>query len=405
MNQIVQPHDRLSRRVLDAEAIKALPVEDWDLLSREAVTENPAYSRQYVLAGLETIDTGARVRAVAMSDDNERLVGFFPFRLRILPPFPWPVAVGAQNIYQFAGAPLASRKCTDAVVGAWLDGIKAGAPSRFWTFSNIDLNSGFIESVRAQIGERGLGLRAVAPYRRPSLTGRAGSSEAHSAKVIKKSRVKDIERNLRRLRNIGSVGFERACEPEQVKQRIEQFLAIEQSGWKGENGTAFLSRERDATFARLAFGGEDGAKGLAVVDSLLLDGNPIAMSVNMSSGSTLFTLKCAYDENYRKFSPGLVLEYLVVEEFFKSGTFADMDASTTMDGHVIQELWDSNKPMACVIVGPDDFQLDLLAKGWNAFHNTKRRLRRPLKKLLRVFRKPFFLTYVAIAWSVSWSME
>ena len=73
--------------------------------------------------------------------------------------------------------------------------------------------------------------------------------------------------------------------------------------------------------------------------------------------------------------------------------------------HVIQELWDSNKPMACGIIGPDDFQLDLLAKGWNAFHNTKRRLGRPLKKLLRDFRKPFFLTYVAIVWSVSWSME
>lgn len=391
MNPIARPHHLLSRRLLDADAIKALPAGDWDALSRETVTANPAYSRQYVLAGLETIDAGAPVRALAISDDNERLVGFFPFRRRILPLFPRPVAVGAQNIYQFAGAPLASRDCADAVVGAWLDGIKAGAPSRFWTLPNVDLDSGFIASVRAQMAARGLGLRAVAPYQRPSLTGRAGSFAAHNATIIKKSRMKDMERNLRRLRERGEVGFERAREPVQARHRIEQFLALEQAGWKGENGTALLSKDRDAAFARLAFGGREGADGLAVVDSLLLDGNPIAISVNMSSGSTLFTLKCAYDENYRKFGPGLVLEYLVVEEFFKSGTFADMDASTTMDGHIIQELWDGHKSMACVIIGPDDVRLDLLAKGWNAVHDTRQSLARlrPVQQLLRVFRRRF----------------
>lgn len=405
MDQIVQPHHNLSRQLLDAEAIKALPARDWDVLSRETITENPAYSRQYVLAGLETIDAGANVRAVSINDDNERLVGFFPFRRRILPPFPWPVAVGAQNIYQFAGAPLASGKCTDSVIGVWLDGLKAGAPSRFWALSNIDLNSGFIHAVKAQAATYGLGLRFVTPYRRPRLIGKAGSSAAHSAQIIKKSRMKDIERNLRRLRGIGAVGFERAREPEQVKRRFEQFLVLEQSGWKGENGTAFLSKDCDTVFARMAFGDLKGINGQTMVDSLLLDGTPIAMSVNMSNGSTLFTLKCAYDESYRKFSPGLVLEYLVVEEFFKSGVFAEMDSSTTMDGHIIQEFWDSDKPMACVIIGPDDFRLDLLAKGWNAFHTMKQDLGPPVKQLLQMFRKRFLVTYAAMALSVAWSME
>jgi CelD/BcsL family acetyltransferase involved in cellulose biosynthesis len=407
MDQIVKHHQQLSHQVLDAGAIKALPARDWDALSREAVTENPAYSRQYVLAGLETIDACSNVRAVAVSDDNERLVGFFPFRRRILPPFPWPVAVGAQNIYQFAGTPLASGASADPVIGAWLDGLAAGAPSRFWVLSNIDLDSGFLRSVQAQMAARGLSLRIVTPYRRPTLTGKAGSSAAHSAQIIRKSRVKDIERNLRRLRETGAVEFERANEPEQVKRRLEQFLALEQAGWKGQNGTAFLSKDRDTEFARRAFGGRDGGNGPTVVDSLLLDGTPIAMSINMSNGSTLFTLKCAYDENYRKFSPGLVLEYLVVEEFFTSGAFAEMDASTTMDGHIIQEFWDSDKPMASVIIGPDDVRLDLLARGWTAFRDVKQSLARlhPLKYLIQMLRKRFVWSYAALALSVSWSMD
>ncbi len=406
MDQIVHSHHRLSRRLLDADAIRALPVQDWDALSRETVTENPAYSRHYVLAGLETIDAGANIRAVTVSDDDERLVGFFPFRRRILPPFPWPVAMGAQNIYQFAGAPLAAGTCADSVIGAWLDGLAAGAPSRFWALANIDLDSGFMQSVKAQMAARGLGLRVVTPYRRPTLTGKAGSAAAHNTQIIKKSRVKDIERNLRRLRETGVVDFERADEPELVKQRLEQFLALEQAGWKGQKGTALLSKDRDAAFARMAYGGRDGGSGATVVDSLLLDGAPIAMSINMSNGATLFTLKCAYDENYRKFSPGLVLEYLVVEEFFTSGAFAEMDASTTMDGHIIQEFWDGDKPMASVIIGPDDVRLDLLARGWTAWRDVRQGLARlhPLKYLIQMFRKRFVWSYAAMALSLSWSL-
>ena len=79
---------------------------------------------------------------------------------------------------------------------------------------------------------------------------------------------------------------------------------------------------------------------------------PIAVSINIDNGGTLFTPKCAYDETYRRHAPGLVLEYLVIKEFYDSGDHELMDASTTADGHVIAGLWTDTRPMGTLIVGP-----------------------------------------------------
>lgn len=35
--------------------------------------------------------------------------------------------------------------------------------------------------------------------------------------------------------------LERASDPQAVRQRLEDFLALEHAGWKGERGTSFLS--------------------------------------------------------------------------------------------------------------------------------------------------------------------
>jgi hypothetical protein len=110
---------------------------------------------------------------------------------------------------------------------------------------------------------------------------------------------------------------------------------------------------RHAAFARKGFGGQPGREGLATADSLLLDDQPIAVSLNISAGRTAFTPKCTYDENYRRFSPGLLLEYMVIEAFYAEGRWDDMDAATVADGHVIDGFWNGSKEMADLMIVPD----------------------------------------------------
>jgi CelD/BcsL family acetyltransferase involved in cellulose biosynthesis len=367
----------MTREVLDSAGLRALDAAAWDRLSETALVENPFYSRPYVLAGLDTIDSKADLKAIAIRDADGHLAGLFPFRPRVLAPFPWPVAEGAENLYQPSGTPLVARDKARPVIDAWLDTLNSGESPRFWTMGHLDVDGAVKAVIDAGIAARSLTARVVVPYPRPDLTRHPGGLDAHKAHVIGKSRLKDIRRNLRRLSDMGEVTFERATDPRQVRERLEQFLALEQAGWKGERGTAFLSKEDDAAFARKAFGGEE-REGLVSIDSLLLDGRPVAMAIDVSEGGTAFTPKCAYDETLRKASPGLVLDYLIIEHFYGTADHADMDAATTTGDHILLDLWNGQKQMGRLIVGPDDWRTSLLASGWETARAGKERVKKAL---------------------------
>jgi hypothetical protein len=70
-----------------------------------------------------------------------------------------------------------------------------------------------------------------------------------------------------------------------------------------------------------------------------------------------FTPECAYDEEYWRYCPGLVLEYLVIRAFYRNHAIAEMDAATTRAGHVVSTLWNSWKDMGTLVLGPDDWRL------------------------------------------------
>ena len=335
----------LRTQVLNSDEISSLDAKGWDDLSRDALCENPFYARQYVIAGLKSIDRCASLRAFAIWTETGNLIGLFPFTRK------WGVALGAGNIYQFSGAPLVHREHAVAVLRAWFNAIARGELAGVWCLKNVQTGSRLICLMADQATWNGLITQVVNLYSRPRLTRMDGGLQHHLGAILSKSRRKDIERSIRRLRENGELRLERSNTPETVRERLEQFLSLEQAGWKGAAKTAFGCNADDTAFARAAFGGSPGCDGLTTVDTLLLNNVPIAISINISSGATAFTPKCAYDETFRKWSPGLVLEYLVVERFYKGDRFADMDAATTVDGHVVAGLWNKEVEIGTLVVG------------------------------------------------------
>lgn len=345
----------LSSEVLDRDGILALDAEQWHRLSASALDDNPFYARSYVLAGMATLDRRVRLRALAVRRETDGvLVGLFPFTLRR---FPLARAAAAGNLYQFCGLPLIDRAEGAAVVAAWFAAMEAGSVPRQWRFGDLDLSSHFARLCRAAKGEAELQFVPTGTYERARLVRGDGGFDSHVASVISKSRVRDIQRTLRRLGELGALRFERATEPAAVARRLEDYLALEQAGWKGAGGTAFLSRPDHADFARRAFARDAGS--LVSIDSLLLNDQPIALSINLQTGDTMFTPKCTYDEVYRKFSPGLALEYLVIEAFYMRQDCREMDAATTVNGHVVAGLWNDAKPMGTLMVGPRHWTTDV----------------------------------------------
>jgi CelD/BcsL family acetyltransferase involved in cellulose biosynthesis len=364
--------------VLDAERVEALCPRAWSELAAGTLEGNPWFTRQSVLAGLEAFGGRGNLRAFAAHARGDgRLVGLLPFVASGIGRFG--IARPATNLYQVGGMPLVARDAAQPALASLLGHVAHGSdvPAQ-WVFTHVPLDGPFMTLLSATAPRLGLTVATANPYRRPVLTRSAGDFEAHAATVIGKKRRKDIERSRRRLGELGVVRFERAKEPGLVAQRVDDFLRLEQAGWKGRNGTALLCRPDHAAFARRAFAGVGDGERLCSVDSLLLDDAPIAVSVNLASGGTLFTAKCAFDERYRRFGPGMILEVEVLRHFFESGEHDGLDASTTVDGHVVAELWGETRRMGTVVLGTSAIAVRSLAAAIEAGGAAKRALKRRL---------------------------
>ncbi len=96
-----------------------------------------------------------------------------------------------------------------------------------------------------------------------------------------------------------------------IEDEFERFLELEASGWKGKSGTGSAIQLRPGLTAfyrtlasTLGIGwGEDRCE----INSLYADGRCIASQFCMRTGSEYSIPKIAYDEEYSRLSPGLLL--------------------------------------------------------------------------------------------------
>lgn len=364
MVQIIDRRGALAAETLDAAGLRAIDPGQWDRLAIEALVENPFYSRQFVIAGLDTVDAGRDLRAFAVRDAGGRLVGLFPFSGRTRSRYPLPAAFGSANEFQFSSAPLVHRDRAEEAIGLWLDGMRHGRGRKPWALRNVDTSSPLVRMMVAAAEVRGMHVARVLPYPRAILTRAHGGLDAHVAAVLSKNRLKDVRRTLRRLDELGTIEVERATAPDHLARRLEDFLRLEHAGWKREAGTSMLARQPTAEFARRAFANSAGSPAFCRIDSLLLDGRPIAMKLSIRSGRIAFTPKIAYDETYRKLGPGMALEFRLLEAFFSDREIDAVDAAATADAHSSLNFFDAQAEMATLIVGADALPVKLLAASY-----------------------------------------
>ena len=128
----------------------------------------------------------------------------------------------------------------------------------------------------------------------------------------------NCRRRRRKLEERGRVTFERVDGGLGLEGTLEEGFLLEQSGWKGERGTAMAQDARTRGFyTELA---RDAAyrKRLALY-FLRVDGKPVAFHYGLEYGGRYFLLKPGYDESLRECSPGQLLVEDVVGDCIDRG--------------------------------------------------------------------------------------
>jgi len=124
----------------------------------------------------------------------------------------------------------------------------------------------------------------------------------------------NLRRRRRQLERLGTLSVQRVTNDSMLVERLEEGFALEQSGWKGEGGTAIAQdRQTRAFYTELAFGA--ARHGYLSLFFLRLDGRPIAFHYGLAHHGIYYVPKLAYDESLTGCSPGLVL----LDEAIKDG--------------------------------------------------------------------------------------
>ncbi len=289
-------------------------------------------------------ETGfARLRLLLAWDravTPERLAGIWAFAERNLTPVGPAFLDAPVHDYAFVGSPIVDASLVETVVPALLAAIAAD-PSlpKLVRLKYLDGGATTTAAIRRAIDARGSQCFVLAERERPYVTRDAGRKQGGSTR-------KKLRQDWNRLTRLGALDVVNERTPGAVAEAFETFLALEAASWKGEAGTALLSRPEDAAMVRRMIGNLATA-GSASVALMRLDGKAIAAQVLLYCGETAYTWKIAFDAEQAQFSPGAVLVDRLSDELLAT-EFTAIE-SCSPEGGFMTRMWDGRRPTVDLI--------------------------------------------------------
>jgi len=282
-------------------------ITEWDALAQWAASPNPFFESWFLLPALEAFDPAGRVRLLRVTADGN-LAGLIPiaretryYRHKL------PQWCGWTHANCFLGAPLVARGLERPfwrALFAWADDHARGA--LFLHLGAMPLDGALHEALGVVLAEQ---RRAAALVHREerALLRSALSPDAYLEQALTGKKRKELRRQHNRLSELGELRFERRDDAQGIDQWIEAFLRLEAAGWKGKAGSALAAQaDTSALFERALSGAAQ--RGRLERLTLSLNGAPIAMLANFITPPGAFSFKTAFDEDYARFSPGVLLQ-------------------------------------------------------------------------------------------------
>lgn len=280
------------------------------------------------------------------------------------------------------GTPLLDAARAGAALRAlllWAGGGLAGA--RGLVIRALPADGPTAAALRGAAAETGHTLAVLDTAERAVL--RRGAVRAGLAGLSPKG-AKELRRQRRRLAERGTLTYASARDGNALRDAVERFLALEAAGWKGAAGTALLARTGHTAFARTA-SRLLGRRGLWRVDSLTLDGAPVAMALLLRAGGVDFLWKIAYREEMARLSPGVQLVLHITEAQLGDAAVSLTDSCAVPRHPMIDRLWRDRMRLVDVAVATRPGRSRGFAVAVAA-ERALRRLRVALKRAVEVWR-------------------
>ena len=257
-------------------------LDELEYLTYRTVEPNIFFNPRFLAPAMPRLDD-RQVRFMVMRDEND-----VKSRLRFLMPYTierpgfnvtasiiraWATPFGPQ------GTPLIDRDDPVGVLNDLFDmlGRKHLKFPEILVLPDILLNRTAAQLIRSIALDRNLTMVTVNQVERPFLES-AKEGEEYLRDAIGAKHAKEYRRLWRRLADKGKLTYTVSRSEEDIRVRLEDFLVLEASGWKGQRGSAMAVDRFRAAFAREAVNNL-ATRDLARIHTLELDGKTIAVLV------------------------------------------------------------------------------------------------------------------------------
>lgn len=321
---------------------------EWDELARCAAEPNPFFESWYLLPSLESFDRGGNISILCFRQ-NGALRGLMPVvRHQNYEGWPIPHVGNWRHPNIFFGTPLVAPGAGVHFWRAVLDWADAKPElSLFLHLTEMSLDGPVHAALRTVLAADGRTWGVVARKERALLSSDL-EVEAYLAKSLPARKRKDLNRRFRRLSELGEVEFKWESGSEGLARWIDEFLALEAAGWKGDAGSALACHAATEALFRQSLAGAAERERLVRL-SLRLNGKPVAMLSTFLTPPGAYGFKTAFDEDYAQFSPGFLLE----REFLNALKRFDIDwcdSCAAANHSVMDRIWCERRPLGRVSI-------------------------------------------------------
>ena len=272
------------------------------------------------------------------------LIGFLPLKKSFgYGGLPIPFGADCNHPYQFLSTPLVRKGYERIFAEELLERMRTGPAWLHTLVLAIQVADGPVLAALQDVAQtQGCIFRLKEIRERPLL--RKGQVSA-----LTKRRSKKLMNKRERLSELGSINYEELAPEESVEPWLEDFLLLEHKGWKGAANTSIASDASQAEFFRkVAIDFHN--KGRLRFARLQSGARTIASFIDLVSGQTLFAFKSAYDPDFGKFSPGVLLDYLGLESFLDTGAYEWMDSCAEGPHPVLSKMWPDSRTLCTAVV-------------------------------------------------------
>jgi CelD/BcsL family acetyltransferase involved in cellulose biosynthesis len=325
----------------------------WRELAARALEPNIFYEPSFAAAAAPVFGADAGAGLIWSRAAPRRLAGLFPTRMGTRRfGIALPMLVGWTHPYAPLGVPLVDREMCDGVLSTWL-GHVARHPKlpKLLLLPYLPAEGDFAAALDRTLAQQGAASAVFDRHARAVLAP-GKERERYLARALGGKKRKELRRQRKRLADGGELSSTVSQAAGSLARALDGFLELEAQGWKGRAGTAARCDQRVARFVQTAVGAL-AAEGKVRIQSLCMDGKPIAATVILRSGDSAWCWKIAYDESRARFSPGVQVILDATEALLADDNIICTDSCATPDHPMIDHIWRQKRVLADYLISLD----------------------------------------------------